>query len=421
MLTFSLVCQAISDDRRSLRSGMRLLAGVAHKYGIPIAWAIDAGSARAFADDLAEWHESYGDEPLPMLDIGPISDTNLDLDDPIQAAEHIVTMREKLPKYVSSEWSKIRRAMDWATPGVAGADKKSQTLLYALEQVGFKGLWGYLWDAADLEVGDDRGCPFGFFYPSSDNHNLAGTPSSRIVGVQRTSFNLAENREPPEERSQNSREATLQHWISSGRAGHTFDCYAASAKWNRWLGYVQHIGAADLVELQAEGTERLEDFLRQVCEHEATQVMLLSDAVNDYQLAFQSVSPTFLLMNDAHSQSTLYYYDDECQFIFENGKMEPVDMKNYVSPPTESRHGVEYSLPQIERFSPTRTRERLQMRISLESTKAMPYGFAIWGNHEGLTLVKSNAKQVTWLGDQLLFVRVELQPGNNEIEVELTI
>ena len=175
------------------------------------------------------------------------------------------------------------------------------------------------------------------------------------------------------------------------------------------------------MELQAEGTERLDDFLRQVCEHEATQVMLLSDAVNDYQLAFQSVSPTFLLMNDAHSQSALYYYDDECQFIFENGKMEPVDMKNYVSPPTESRHGVEYSLPQIERFSPTRTRERLQMRISLESTKAMPYGFAIWGNHEGLTLVKSNAKQVTWLGDRLLFVRVELQPGNNEIEVELTI
>ena len=61
------------------------------------------------------------------------------------------------------------------------------------------------------------------------------------------------------------------------------------------------------------------------------------------------------------------------------------------------------------------------MHFSLESTKTMPYGLAIWGNHEGLSLVKSNAKEVKWLSDQLLFVRVELQSGNNEIEVLLTI
>ena len=283
----------------------------------------------------------------------------------------------------------------------------------------------------DMDLGDDRGCPFGFFYPSRDNHNLAGTPSSRIVGIQRTSFNLAENREPQEGDSQNSHEVTLQQWISSGAASQTFDCYVASAKWNRWLGYVQHISAADLMELESEGTEQLDAFLGKVCEHEATQVMLLSDAANDYQLAFKQTPPTFLLMGNgpkanevslkAPSQSTLYYYDDECQFIFERDKMEPIDMKNYVSPPTESRHGVEFTLPQIEYFYPTRTRDQLQMRFSLESSKAMPYGFAIWGNHEGLTLVNSNAKEVKWLSDQLLFIRVELQPGNNEIEVVLTI
>ncbi|MDE0505451.1 MAG: hypothetical protein OXI86_15340, partial [Candidatus Poribacteria bacterium] len=96
-------------------------------------------------------------------------------------------------------------------------------------------------------------------------------------------------------------------------------------------------------------------------------------------------------------------------------------MKNYVSPPTESRHGVEFTLPKIEVFHPIRTREKLQMRFTLESSKAMPYAFAVWGNHEGLTLVNSNAKEVKWLGDQLLFVRVGLQPGQNEIEVVLTI
>ena len=431
MLTFSLVCKAISGDRRALRGGMRLLAEVAHRYGIPITWAIDGSSARIFADDLTEWHESHGDEPLLMLDIGPMSKTDVGLDDSVKSAEHIVTMREKIPKYVSSEWSKIHRVMEWTSPRIAGADKKTHVLLYALEQVGFKGLWGYFWDATDLESGDDRGCPFGFFYPSKDRHNLAGTPSSRIVGIPRASSNLTEYREPQEEGSQNGHEVTLQRWISSGLAGQTFDCYAASAEWNQWLGFVQHVSAADLMKLESEGSEQLDAFLGKVCAHEATQVMLLSDAVNDYQLAFKQTQPTFLLMGNESqadegssktpSHSTFFYYDEECQFIFERDKMEPVDMKNYVSPPTDSRHGIEFTLPQIEHFYPTRTRDKLQMRFSLESTKAMPYGFAIWGNHEGLTLVNSNAKEVIWLSDQLLFIRVELQPGINEIEVVLTI
>ena len=96
-------------------------------------------------------------------------------------------------------------------------------------------------------------------------------------------------------------------------------------------------------------------------------------------------------------------------------------MKNYVSPPTDSRNGIEYTLPQIENFRPTRSRDQLRMQFTVESTKAMPYAFAIWGNHEGLRLAKSNAKTVTWLGDQLLFVRVQLQSGNNDIDVLLTI
>ena len=96
-------------------------------------------------------------------------------------------------------------------------------------------------------------------------------------------------------------------------------------------------------------------------------------------------------------------------------------MKNYLTPPVESRHGVEFNLPQIETFLPARARNQLSLQFVLESTKAMPYGFAVWGNHSGLTLAKSNADSVTWLGERLLFVRVNLAAGKNEIEVVLTI
>ena len=107
--------------------------------------------------------------------------------------------------------------------------------------------------------------------------------------------------------------------------------------------------------------------------------------------------------------------------VFEEGKIEPIQVTNYISPPINSRNGAEVNLPQIEQFRPSRSRSQLRMQFILESTKAMPYGLAVWGNHAGLTLISSNAEEVTWLGDRLLFVRVNLQVGKNDVEVVLTI
>ena len=432
MLTYSLIATAISNDRRTMRQSMRLLAEMAHKHGIPITWAIDSNAARTFAGDLTEWHKSHGDTPLPMVDIRPIWQTSADLDDPGQLAEHIVTMREKLPNYVSSEWRKIQRVMDWTTPTVLGTDWKSHVLLRALEQVGFIALWGYHWEGVDTELGDDRGCPFGFFYPSIDHHNLGGTPSSRMVAIPHASTDLLEARKQKSGAAKETPGLGLRRALETGSMQRTFNHYLASAKWNRWLAYIHHLDAGHLTNLTPEEIQQLDNYFANVCKQKETKVTLLADAVNDYQLTLKETSPTFLLMDDDHateeemisdafSQSGLFYYDQECQFIFEKGKMEPIDMKNYVSPPTDSRNGIEYTLPQIENFRPTRSRDQLRMQFTVESTKAMPYAFAIWGNHEGLRLAKSNAKTVTWLGDQLLFVRVQLQPGNNDIDVLLTI
>jgi hypothetical protein len=61
------------------------------------------------------------------------------------------------------------------------------------------------------------------------------------------------------------------------------------------------------------------------------------------------------------------------------------------------------------------------MQFAVESARAMPYGFAVWGNHTGLALARSDAQAVTWLGTELLLVRADLQVGKNEINVVLTI
>ncbi len=441
MFAYSLVSTAISENRKKLRQGVRLLAEIAHTHGIPVTWAIDRASARTLATDLTQWHEDYGDELLLMVDIRPVWGSDTPVDGPV-SAEHIVTMREKLPDFISTEWDSVQREMEWASPVVAGAMQKHHVLLYALGKVGFKGLWGYRWE----EKRGDGGCPFGFFYPSTEAHNLGGPTAGGIVGVPAASLNPTEAWGVVRQKSSTTQETKseeddlldLRTQVLNGTARHTFELYAANAAWNRWLAYVQHIDAEQLTELTLEHLEALNAYFAYVCQLSETQVMLLADAINDYQQGCNQTQPTLLLINaddtshrstpDSHPdtksnprKSMLFYYDAECQLVFEAGKMEPIAIKNYVSPPVKSRDGTEFNLLKIENIRPSRTRSLLQMHFEIESPKAMPYGFTIWGDHAGLSLAKSNAHAVTWLDDRLLFVRVDVQLGKNEFEVVLTI
>ena len=401
---------------------MRRLAEIAHKNGIPITWGVGATSARSFAADLTEWHTSHGDEVMLMVDVAPIWGAGADSDDLSQSAEHIVTMREKLPDFISAERDRVQRAIEWANPVVAGAGQKNHVLLYALAQIGFAGLWGYGW-------GDetDEGCPFGCFFPSADKHNFCGASTSQVVGIPHTSLLPAQTSLGSEE----TEDTDSQTEILNGAAQQGFDCYAANAAWNRWLAYIQRIDPVEVASLTEEQLNGLDAYLAYVREAPETQIMSLPDVVRVCQENGEQTQPTFLVTapnsggEDAASTDSdkllFSYYDAECQLVFEEGKIEPIQVTNYISPPVSSRNGTEVNLPQIEQFRPSRSRSQLRMQFTLESTKAMPYGLAVWGNHAGLTLATSNAQEVTWLGDRLLFVRVNLQVGKNEIEVVLTI
>ena len=366
---------------------MRRLAEVAHKHGIPITWAVGATSARAFATDLTEWHTSHGDEIALMVDIAPIWGSETDSNDLSQSAEHIVTMREKLPGYISSARDRVQGAIEWANPTVAGGVQKNHVLLYALAEVGFTGLWGYGW-----ENRADEGCPFGCFFPSTDRHNFCGTATSRIVGLPRTSL-------LPIQTVHGSKETDgtdLQFQVSNGTMQQGFDCYAANAEWNQLLVYIQRIDPAEVASLTPEQLDKLDTYLAYVSEAPDTQILSLPDVVRSYQEAGEQTQPTFLLdesrlegeeeVSTDSDKSIFSYYDTECQLIFEAGKIEPIQITNYISPPVSSRSGAEVNIPQIEQFRPSRSRSQLRMLFTIESTKAMPYGLAVWGNHDGLTL-----------------------------------
>ena len=467
MLYYGLVCTAISEKRQQLREGMRQIAGYAHKYRIPITWAIVADDIQFHAKELTDWHNEFGDDFLIMLDIKTlwdsqwmnltgISDEDIDEENemslqnhsssPEIVAEHLVRMREILPGYVRDQWKKVHRSLEWANPSIVGAEWKNQVLIHAIEQEGFRGLWGYRWNERDSLAENDRGCPFGFFYPSNEQHNFSAPTSGSIAAIP---YDTASHLVPE---ATNLRAALINDIFTQN-----FNVYVENEKWNSWLGYIQHVNAIEVSQLGQESLDRLDAYFANVNDTENAKVYPLSEMVDEYWSSCQQTEPTFLIVDTpdnvnpdelVESESTvsdvnnsekikvkrtLFFYDSECQFTFNTGTMEPEEMKNYITPPVVentdsgvsmegiSLHGVEYHLPKVVGFSPIRKRSRLHLSFTIESTKAMPYAIAIWGNHLGLELASSNAKSVTWVDKHLLFVRLALQHGQNDFEIVLTI
>ena len=443
MLNYGLVSTAIVEEERTrLLEGMRLLAEIAHKHGIPITWAIDTKSAPAVAKSLTTWHTEAGDVPLLTLDIKPMWDSNWEGQREANPgsrteamASHVVTMREKLPEYISKEWERIKRVLPWAEPSVAGAVFKHDIFLHALEQTGFQGLWGYHWNQQDTDAPEpdtsepemDRG-GFGCFYPLeastfSDVFVTREAPDEslapefkNIVGIPyHTAGHLGAD-------TDNLRAALL-----NGTAQQHYDIYVENIAWNPWLGYVEHIDPLTVAQLGEESLARLDAYFAHVVSVEDTKPILLSEMVADYMSQCEKTEPTAVIVKDTETQdaagnpqSTLrmLYCDAACEFVFVEGDMEPVEIRNYTS---ERVVQSDASKPMLTGFSPTRHRTELHIAIVVESIKALPYGITVWGDHEGLQLTESNADAVRWIGKHALFIRLTLQAGKNEFNLKLTI
>ena len=441
MLNYGLVSTAIAEDRTRLLEGMRLLAKTAHKHRIPITWAIDTKSAPVVAKLITEWHTENGDVPLLTLDTKPMWEANWEAQreaNPSSRTEamavHLVTMREKLPEYITKEWEKIKRALPWAEPSVAGTAFKNDVLLRALEQAGFRGLWGYHWNQQDTDPDDpnvsepevDRG-GFGCFYPLEASTTMdAIVPRDtadenlehqfkNIVGMPyHTAAHLAEE-------TDNLRAALL-----NGTAQQHYDIYVENTAWNQWLGYVEHIDPLTVAHLGEEGLERLDAYFAHVVSVQDTKPLLLSQMADDYMKHCEQTEPLTIIVDtgaqneDVNPKPTprMFYCDAVCEFNFVEGVMEPAEIKSYIS---EHVLQSDASKPVLITFSPTRHRTELRITITVESIRAMPYGITVWGDHNGLQLTESDPDDVRWIGKHALFIRLTLQPGKNEFKLKLTI
>lgn len=411
MLVYSLVISVCGDNRSLLSRGMDTIAEVVHKHQIPVSWALNSRFIKSLGKKTDEWHKKYSDQIILMLNVEQFLPDS-DKSEQKVYAEQVVQMRENLREYIESEREKCSELLSWASLDVAGAIQKNRVLIQILQELGFRGLWGYRWKRE--RNNPDYGCPFGYFYPSQEAHNIPGEPSSRIVGIpfETPSFFAKTQLKTEFLQSKHSQTESLH--------SKNICIYLNNTKWNRWLGYVQHFDATKLANLKPDELEYFDQYFEWLKSQSEWQFMSVNDAVTEYRLSFGKSEPTSIFSTQEQDKN-LFYYDEKCQLYFREGEFTPDEIRNYVSPSVKATHCIEFNPPSLVKFNPSRTRNRLIMKFNIDSPKDMPYGLALWDIPETLNLIESDRFRAIRLGENLILLRFSLESGKNEIRFVMTI
>lgn len=432
--------------------GMKLVAALAHKYNIPVTWIVDSNSAQQASGFLSQWHRECGDDVIIHFHV--MEELNkIGVAIPASKAEEIVILRRHLPEIISSQREKIRELLPWTEANVATLDIKSEVLIEILEEQGFIGLWGYHWGTFG-ESADDIGCPWSFFFPSKDHYSAPAQNSGGIVAIESTALDLNSTFYSGNTRIFSPEPSSLK--VSGLNADKDMaypkallDQYLKNLSWNRFLIFLQQQPTYQMEYASYEAYDKdtisdmaniMEEFFQEAKNSPDIIAVSLHQAINLYKtefeytescsLAFDGIIPlnaniNFFIPPEPKQKPpyplTFFYYDKECQLIFREGQMTPIEMRNYFRPPFESPYYMEKEMPSISSFRPSRDRDKLIMEFEIESIKQMPYGLAIWDDHCMFSLVSSNARAVKWIGNYLIFIRIDLEEGLNRVELSLII
>ena len=298
------------------------------------------------------------------------------------------------------------------------------------------------------------GRPWSFFYASRDHYNIPSQSPDGLVAVESTSLDLNAAFYSGNSRVFSAEPDALRRSklyadkdISYPKA--ILEEYIRNCPWNRFMIFLQQQPAYQMEHASyddyGKGTigelaDILGDFFHEVVYNKGIQALSLSEAIKLYReefeyteaccMVFDGIVPLqadidFYVPPEPKQKPpypfTFFYYDRECQLVFEEGQMTPVQMRNYVHPPFESEYYIEKEMPSISSFHPSRDRDKLILDFEIESIKQMPFGLAIWDDHSMFSLVSTNARLLKWIGTHLLFIRMDLEEGLNRVEVSLTI
>lgn len=428
--TFAALAARTANGKTCL-DGMGVLADVLHPRGVPITWIVSPESAAIAKETLTAWHALHGDEVA--VELPPLEGTH---------AEKVA--------YLKARRAAVREALPWAELTLAGNVHCDPEIVALCEAAGFEGIWGFCWEQIEVDDITDRGCPWGFYYMDpSDRLRPAGHPS--VVAVPWLSHDMVKAHHsgcaPVYTNDPNDvARAGLCRWEDSGYWDTLADQYHRNLRYNETIFLLQHQEAHEMECNERNFCYTPEDIretamlLARHVDHLLTKpdvrVMVLPEAVRHYRKLHDRTPASYMLWEDTPVRrpnpdytwnvgtgpwpKTFFYYDIGAQMIFVDGQVHPACLRNYSRAWDGEDYYQEHHVPRPRLVRNTQFTWRREIEVSITSKKAMPYGLAIWGDYSLYRIGEApGLLEGKILPRELLFLRYDLQPGENRFVVHL--
>lgn len=416
--------------------GIKRTAEVAHANGIPVTWLVDSKSAEEAKDLFTQYHEKYGDEValcLPGYDAvtKPHGEKNW------FHSQTYLQMKELL----QTESAAIKRSLPWAKLEIVGGSHRTEIMVRAAEDLGFKAIWGHCWEQTYTDNISDRGTPWGFYYASRDCFKAPAKNPGGLVAVEWTARDLNKSFRTgkPETYSTDPNDV-----IRGGLCSHRkidywkqmFDEYKANAKWNAIVPLMiqqeshEMENTAGLRVCSPQDIDNAADMLDELFKYIKTTdavIVPASKAVAAYRKVNRSTPPTFALFHDVTAtpeekkdKNLFIYYDVNGQLFFDKGKTDPVLIRDYINAHDSDAHdfaGVK-DMP-VARITETREASGVTFDCAVTATTPLPYGFVFWGDYAGRTIHVDAPAVTKVLDGELAYVGVVLKPGENRFKITI--
>ncbi|CAM4491786.1 hypothetical protein FHS16_005397 [Paenibacillus endophyticus] len=417
--------------------GVDRTAELAHKYGIPVTWIVNGGSVPVLKGRIQEWHDQYGDDVILQCPFF-IEDTGMS--------------KEKLKSKLASDWRIVEEAFPWAKTKVAARGKIYNELIEVLEELDFKGMWGYCWEQVWWDGITHKGIPWGSWYVDSSRYKVPHSGKGKIVACEWTArdLNLTYHSGSPCVYSTDPNDV-LRAGLCTGEDitywKNLFDDYLDNTDHNERVYFLQQQEAHEM-----EFTERFAVF--PASHVEACEGMLdlffayitqfpitlttLPKAIELYHEQNEITAPVSMLTRDTLIRpevneytitlggtgagpwpTTFLYYDHECQLAFVQGECRPHRLRNYIGKGNMNEEFNE-PIPQVFVNEYEKTTDLIHMAFDIGYWNPMPFGLAYWDDLCGYELQScSDGVQVQLIKERLAFLRFQL-PGK-PVRIELTL
>jgi len=410
--------------------GIKLVADMAHRNGVPVTWLVSPRSAEEGKELFREYHDKHGDAFGYMVQTTEAEESAW--------GGQLFYLRNLPPKKLAArlkaEAEAVRAALPWADVILAGGGIRTNTIVRILEKLGFLGLWGHCWEQTLTDEISDRGAPWGFYYVSPDAFKAPGRGERGLVAVEWTArdLNLAFRTGKPETYSTDPNDVgragicayrRIDYWKSM------VDQYARNTKYNKIVPLAVHQEAHEM-----ENTSRVRAYNREDIESAAqmldelfkyvksigAKVVTANDAIMKYRELYTATPPTYALFSDTllnKYPDVFIYFDVNGQLFFDRGRVDPVLIRNYSGALDVDR--TDFAGVAEPPRADCRAPRAAVFECGIESDRDMAYGLAFWGDYKEIFISGADRATTKILDGELAFAGWVLKPGTNRVVVTL--